>query len=340
MALNTDATSASAQLKASTLVNSSTQESAINTQAVFTYLQGLQARIVEALEMVDGKTFLHDSWQRPEGGGGTSCLLEEGNVFERAGVGFSHVIGNKLPPSASAAHPEAAGRAWEAMGVSLVFHPRNPYVPTVHMNVRFFVAKAPKNPDSTNTDEKNAADIWWFGGGMDLTPYYGFEEDAVHFHRSNKTALEAFDPAYYPKFKKECDEYFYLKHRKEPRGIGGIFFDDFNALGFEKSFEMLRAVGDSFLGAYLPIVQRRKDTAYSERERDFQAYRRGRYVEFNLVYDRGTLFGLQSNGRTESILLSMPPIVKWRYDWKPEVNSPEAKLYTNFLIDKDWVSIT
>ena len=340
MVLNTDATSASAQLKASTLVNSSTQESTINTQAVFTYLQGLQARIVEALEMVDGKTFLHDSWQRPEGGGGTSCLLEEGNVFERAGVGFSHVIGNKLPPSASAAHPEAAGRAWEAMGVSLVFHPRNPYVPTVHMNVRFFVAKAPKNPDSTNTDEKNAADIWWFGGGMDLTPYYGFEEDAVHFHRSNKTALEAFDPAYYPKFKKECDEYFYLKHRKEPRGIGGIFFDDFNALGFEKSFEMLRAVGDSFLGAYLPIVQRRKDTAYSERERDFQAYRRGRYVEFNLVYDRGTLFGLQSNGRTESILLSMPPIVKWRYDWKPEVNSPEAKLYTNFLIDKDWVSIT
>ncbi|MEI8118319.1 MAG: oxygen-dependent coproporphyrinogen oxidase [Methylophilaceae bacterium] len=312
----------------------------MNTQAVFTYLQGLQARIVEALEMVDGKTFLHDSWQRPEGGGGTSCLLEEGNVFERAGVGFSHVIGNKLPPSASAAHPEAAGRAWEAMGVSLVFHPRNPYVPTVHMNVRFFVAKAPKNPDSTNTDEKNAADIWWFGGGMDLTPYYGFEEDAVHFHRSNKTALEAFDPAYYPKFKKECDEYFYLKHRKEPRGIGGIFFDDFNALGFEKSFEMLRAVGDSFLGAYLPIVQRRKDTAYSERERDFQAYRRGRYVEFNLVYDRGTLFGLQSNGRTESILLSMPPIVKWRYDWKPEVNSPEAKLYTDFLIDKDWVSIT
>ena len=340
MALNTDATSASAQLKASTLVISSTQVSAINTHAVFTYLQGLQARIVEALEMVDGKTFLHDSWQRPEGGGGTSCLLEEGNVFERAGVGFSHVIGSKLPPSASAAHPEAAGRAWEAMGVSLVFHPRNPYVPTVHMNVRFFVAKAPNNPDSTNTDEKNTADIWWFGGGMDLTPYYGFEEDAVHFHRSNKTALEAFDPAYYPKFKKECDEYFYLKHRKEPRGIGGIFFDDFNALGFEKSFEMLRAVGDSFLGAYLPIVQRRKDTAYSERERDFQAYRRGRYVEFNLVYDRGTLFGLQSNGRTESILLSMPPIVKWRYDWKPEANSPEAKLYTDFLIDKDWVSIT
>jgi coproporphyrinogen III oxidase len=293
-------------------------------------LQGLQSRIVEALELVDGKTFLHDSWNRPEGGGGTSCLLEEGNVFERAGVGFSHVLGSKLPPSASAAHPEAAGRAWEAMGVSLVFHPRNPYVPTVHMNVRFFVAKAPNSAE---------ADIWWFGGGMDLTPYYGFEEDAEHFHRTNKTALDAFDAAYYPKFKKECDEYFYLKHRKEPRGIGGIFFDDFNELGFEKSFEMQRAVGDSFLNAYLPIVQRRKDTPYAERERDFQAYRRGRYVEFNLVYDRGTLFGLQSNGRTESILLSMPPIVKWRYDWKPDAGSPEAKLYTDFLIDKDWLSI-
>jgi coproporphyrinogen III oxidase len=302
----------------------------MDTQSVLNYLQNLQAKIVEALELVDGKNFLQDSWQRPEGGGGTSCLLEEGNVFERAGVGFSHVLGSKLPPSASAAHPEAAGRAWEAMGVSLVFHPRNPYVPTVHMNVRFFVAK------SQNSAE---ADIWWFGGGMDLTPYYGFEEDAVHFHRTNKTALDAFNPAYYPKFKKECDEYFYLKHRKEPRGIGGIFFDDFNELGFEKSFEMQRAVGDSFLNAYLPIVQRRKDMLYGERERDFQAYRRGRYVEFNLVYDRGTLFGLQSNGRTESILLSMPPIVKWRYDWKPEVNSPESKLYTDFLIDKNWLAI-
>ena len=300
----------------------------MNTQAVLDYLQNLQAKIVEAIELVDGKNFLQDSWQRPEGGGGTSCLLEEGNVFERAGVGFSHVMGNKLPPSASAAHPEAAGRPWEAMGVSLVFHPRNPYIPTVHMNVRFFVAKAQNKAD---------ADIWWFGGGMDLTPYYGFEEDAVHFHRTNKTALDAYNPAYYPKFKKECDAYFYLKHRKEPRGIGGIFFDDFNELGFERSFEMIRAVGDSFLNAYLPIVQRRKDTPYSERERDFQAYRRGRYVEFNLVYDRGTLFGLQSNGRTESILLSMPPIVKWRYDWKPENGSAEAKLYTDFLIHRDWL---
>ena len=301
---------------------------AIDSQAVLKYLQGLQSRIIEALELVDGKTFLHDSWNRPEGGGGNSCMLEGGHVFERAGVGFSHVLGNKLPPAATIAHPEASGRAWEAMGVSLVMHPRNPYVPTVHMNIRFFVAKA--------TSETNQ-DIWWFGGGMDLTPYYGFEEDCEHFHRTNKTALDAFNPAYYPAFKKHCDEYFYLKHRKEPRGIGGIFFDDFNELGFEQSFALQRAVGDSFLQAYLPILQRRKDTPYGEKERDFQAYRRGRYVEFNLVFDRGTLFGLQSNGRTESILMSMPPIVKWRYDWKPENGSAEAKLYTDFLIDRNWI---
>ena len=351
----------------------------MNTQAVLNYLQNLQSQIVEALELVDGKRFLHDSWNRLEGGGGTSCLLEEGNVFERAGIGFSHVLGNKLPPAATVAHPEAAGRSWEAMGVSLVLHPRNPYVPTVPMNIRFFVAKAPQNSahdiaslnlrasqggesenaqtaqevrqaleNETNTNEnhtnraavKTAEDIWWFGGGMDLTPYYGFEEDCVHFHRTNKTALDAFDKSYYPKFKKHCDEYFYLKHRKEPRGIGGIFFDDFNELGFERSFELQRAVGDSFLNAYLPILQRRKDTPYSEQERDFQAYRRGRYVEFNLVFDRGTLFGLQSNGRTESILMSMPPIVKWRYDWKPEAGSAEAKLYSDFLIDKDWLAST
>ena len=302
----------------------------INPYAVFEYLQGLQGRIVEAIELADGKSFLHDSWQRPEGGGGTSCMLEEGNIFERAGIGFSHVKGNKLPPAATAAHPEAAGRAWEAMGVSLVFHPRNPYIPTVHMNVRFFVARA------QNADEK---DIWWFGGGMDLTPYYGFEEDAVHFHRTCRDALAPFGADLYPSFKKECDEYFFLKHRGEPRGIGGVFFDDFNKLGFENSFAMLKAVGDGFINAYLPIVQRRKDIAYGERERDFQAYRRGRYVEFNLVFDRGTLFGLQSNGRTESILLSMPPIVKWRYDWKPETGSPEAKLYTDFLIGKNWLNI-
>jgi coproporphyrinogen III oxidase len=300
----------------------------IQPQAVYDFLQGLQARIVEAIELVDGKNFLQDSWQRPEGGGGNSCLLEGGNVFERAGVGFSHVLGNKLPPAASVAHPEAAGRPWEAMGVSLVFHPHNPYVPTVHMNVRFFVAKA---------QQPGEQDIWWFGGGMDLTPYYGFEDDCIHFHRVNKEALAPFGADYYRHFKKECDTYFYLKHRKEPRGIGGIFFDDFSALGFEKSFALQRAVGDAFINAYLPIVQRRKETPYGERERDFQAYRRGRYVEFNLIFDRGTIFGLQSNGRTESILLSMPPIVKWRYDWKPEANSAEAKLYSDFLIEKDWV---
>lgn len=299
----------------------------MNPNAVLEYLQGLQNRIVEALELVDGKNFLHDSWQRAEGGGGTSCLLEDGNVFERAGVGFSHVLGNKLPPSASVAHPEAAGRSWQAMGVSLVLHPRNPYAPTVHMNIRFFVA-----------EKEGEAPLWWFGGGMDLTPYYGFEEDAVHFHRTCRDALAPFDTSYYPQFKQACDAYFYLQHRKEPRGIGGIFFDDFNALGFERSFAMLKSVGEAFLNAYLPILQRRKDTPYGERERDFQAYRRGRYVEFNLVYDRGTLFGLQSNGRTESILMSMPPIVKWRYDWKPAEGSLEAKLYSDFLTARDWLA--
>ena len=321
----------------------------MNSQAVLNYLQDLQNRIVEALELVDGKRFLHDSWQRSEGGGGTSCLLEDGNVFERAGVGFSHVMGNKLPPSASVAHPEAAGRSWEAMGVSLVLHPRNPYVPTVHMNVRFFVAKAPAEMPSARLQGANDSHagaaletqpIWWFGGGMDLTPYYGFEDDAVHFHRTCRDALTPFGADYYPRFKQACDRYFHLKHRKEPRGIGGIFFDDFNELGFERSFALQRNVGDAFLQAYLPIVQRRKDTPYGERERDFQAYRRGRYVEFNLVYDRGTLFGLQSNGRTESILMSMPPVVTWRYDWKPADNTPEARLYSDFLIDRDWLAAT
>jgi coproporphyrinogen III oxidase len=306
-------------------------EKTTNSNAVYEYLQGLQSRIVESVELIDDKNFLNDSWQRPEGGGGTSCMLEEGNVFERAGVGFSHVKGNKLPPAATTAHPEAAGRTWEAMGVSLVFHPRNPYIPTVHMNVRFFVAKAQPGKDEQ--------DIWWFGGGMDLTPYYGFEEDAIHFHRTCRDALAPYGQDLYPNFKQHCDEYFHLKHRNEPRGIGGIFFDDFNKLGFEQSFAMLKAVGDAFNSAYLPIVQRRKDLAFGEQERDFQAYRRGRYVEFNLVFDRGTLFGLQSNGRTESILLSMPPIVKWRYDWKPEAGSAEAKLYTDFLIDKNWLGL-
>jgi coproporphyrinogen III oxidase len=298
--------------------------------AVKSYLLDLQSSIIAALEQVDGKSFVADQWERPAGagsitGGGISRILEDGNVLERGGVGFSHVSGKNLPPSAAANRPELAGRSWEAMGVSLVLHPRNPYAPTVHMNVRFFMATA-----------EGQEPVWWFGGGMDLTPYYGFEEDAQHFHRSCRAALVPFGDDLYPHFKKWCDDYFYLKHRQEPRGIGGIFFDDFHTLGFERSFAMMKSVGDHFLDAYLPILQRRKDLAYGERERDFQAYRRGRYVEFNLVLDRGTLFGLQSGGRTESILMSMPPLVKWRYSWAPEAGSPEAKLYSNFLIPRDW----
>jgi coproporphyrinogen III oxidase len=300
-------------------------------QQVKTYLLDLQSRIVAVLEEIDGKPFLRDEWQRPEGaspiaGGGLSSIIEEGNVLERGGVAFSHVSGQNLPPSAAANRPEIAGRTWEAMGVSLVLHPRNPYAPTVHMNVRFF-----------NTTEEGKEPVWWFGGGMDLTPYYGFEEDVVHFHQVCKNALAPFGEELHPRFKKWCDDYFYLKHRKEPRGTGGIFFDDFNALGFEQSFSMMQHVGNGFLDAYLPILRRRKDMTYGEHERDFQAYRRGRYVEFNLVFDRGTLFGLQSGGRTESILLSMPPIVKWRYNWTPEAGSPEARLYSDFLVHKDWV---
>jgi coproporphyrinogen III oxidase len=299
----------------------------MDTRLIIDYLTGLQQRIVEALELVDGKNFLHDSWQRPEGGGGVSCVIEEGNVFERGGVNFSHVTGDRLPPSASASRLELAGRGFEAAGVSLVLHPRNPYAPTVHMNVRCFIATKPGEEP-----------VWWFGGGMDLTPYYGFDEDAIHFHRTCKQALDPYGADLYPRFKRWCDEYFYLKHRKEPRGVGGIFFDDYNAAGFEQSFAMMKSVGDNFLNAYLPILQRRKDSAYGERERDFQAYRRGRYVEFNLVFDRGTLFGLQSGGRTESILMSLPPIVKWRYDWRPEAGSAEARLYSDYLIGKDWLA--
>jgi coproporphyrinogen III oxidase len=295
--------------------------------AVRTWLLSLQERIVSAIEAVDGGQFIRDSWERPEGGGGISRLIEEGNVLERGGVGFSHVKGMSLPPSAAANRPEVAGHPWEAMGVSLVFHPRNPYAPTVHMNVRFF----------TTTGEGNQR-VWWFGGGMDLTPYYGFEEDAQHFHQTCRNALDPFGADLHPRFKQWCDEYFYLKHRKEARGVGGIFFDDFHAAGFEQSFAMTQSVGDHLIDAYLPILKRRKDIAYGERERDFQAYRRGRYVEFNLVFDRGTLFGLQSGGRTESILMSMPPIVKWRYDWQPEAGSPEAKLYTDFLPHRDWLA--
>ena len=298
----------------------------INSNIVYEYFNNLQINIVETLQLVDGKNFINDSWQRKEGGGGTSCILKNGNVFERAGVGFSHVLGDKLPHSASVAHPEAADRKWEAMGLSLVLHPKNPYAPTVHMNVRFFIAK-----------KEGLEDIWWFGGGMELTPYYGFDEDAIHFHQTLKTMLDIYDKKLYSEFKKNCDEYFYLKHRNEPRGIGGIFYDDFNQLGFDKSFNLNESVGDVFLNAYLPILQRRKNTYYTEKERDFQLYRRGRYVEFNLIFDRGTLFGLQSNGRTESILMSMPPMVQWKYDWKPESGSKEEKLYTYFLTNKDWL---
>lgn len=297
-----------------------------DANSVKDYLLGLQASIVAAMEEVDGCRFITDSWERPEGGGGISRVIEEGNVFERGGVNFSHVMGKNLPPSAAASRPELAGRRWEAMGVSLVLHPRNPYAPTVHMNVRFFTTYA-----------EGQDPVWWFGGGMDLTPYYGFEEDAKHFHQTCKDALTPFGADLHPRFKKWCDEYFYLKHRKEARGVGGIFFDDFNEQSFEQSFAMTKSVGDGFVKAYRPILERRKDMTYGETERDFQAYRRGRYVEFNLVFDRGTLFGLQSGGRTESILMSMPPIVKWRYDWKPEAGSAEAKLATDFLVHKEWV---
>ncbi|MSQ60213.1 MAG: oxygen-dependent coproporphyrinogen oxidase [Betaproteobacteria bacterium] len=299
----------------------------MNTEAVRCFLLELQQNIVKKLEELDGKQFRRDGWERTEGGGGLSCLLEEGNLFERAGVSFSHVLGAALPPSASASRPELAGRGFQAMGVSLVLHPRNPYVPTAHMNVRHFLA------------EKAGADpVWWFGGGMDLTPYYAFAEDAVHFHRTCKAALDPFGEHYHPRFKKWCDEYLYLKHRKEPRGIGGIFFDDLADQDFGFSFALMSNVGKNFLTGYAPIVACRRDIAYGERERDFQAYRRGRYVEFNLVFDRGTLFGLQSQGRTESILMSLPPIVKWRYDWHPEPGSAEARLYTDFLVARDWVS--
>jgi coproporphyrinogen III oxidase len=290
------------------------------------YLTGLQDRIVGRLEAIDGNPFRRDAWTRPEGGGGISCLIEDGSVFERGGVNFSHVTGKALPASATAARRDLAGRSFQAMGVSLVLHPRNPYVPTVHMNVRFFVAeKAGTEP------------VTWFGGGMDLTPYYGFEEDAVHFHRTCREALQPFGAQTHARFKKWCDEYFYLKHRREPRGIGGIFFDDLSEPDFDTCFALVRSVGDHLVDAYAPIVERRRNLPFGEPERDFQAYRRGRYVEFNLVYDRGTLFGLQSGGRTESILMSLPPVVKWRYDWKPDAGTPEARLYTDFLTARDWV---
>jgi coproporphyrinogen III oxidase len=305
---------------------------ASGTQDVRAYLLALQERIVSTMASVGGGgEFMADHWTREPGGPlqgeGLSRLMEEGPLLERGGVGFSHVLGKTLPPSATQHRPELAGAPFEAMGMSLVFHPRNPYVPTVHMNVRMLAAHPAEGPSVT-----------WFGGGLDLTPYYGFEEDARHFHATCRDALAPFGDDRYPRYKQWCDEYFFLKHRGEARGIGGIFYDDVSELGLEGGFAMMRSVGDSFLKAYLPIVQRRQDMAYGERERDFQCYRRGRYVEFNLVFDRGTLFGLQSGGRTESILMSMPPLVKWRYDWKPQAGSPEAKLYTDFLPRRDWLA--
>ncbi|MFN3415210.1 MAG: oxygen-dependent coproporphyrinogen oxidase [Caldimonas sp.] len=301
----------------------------MNTEDVRHYLLGLQDRIIQALEAADGHAFVRDAWTRPAGerlqGDGLTRLVEEGGLFERGGCNFSHVRGPRLPPSATQHRPELAGAPFEALGVSLVLHPRNPYVPTVHMNVRMLAALP-----------EGAEPVTWFGGGMDLTPYYGFEEDAVHFHRACRDALAPFGEDKYPRFKRWCDDYFFLKHRNEPRGIGGIFYDDFNEGGFEAGFAMTRAVGDAFLGAYLPIVERRRGQPYGQRERDFQAYRRGRYVEFNLVWDRGTHFGLQSGGRTESILMSMPPLAQWRYRWTPEPGTPEARLYSDFLVPRDW----
>jgi coproporphyrinogen III oxidase len=298
----------------------------MDIEAARRWFLSLQDSIVAGLEAIDGKPFRRDEWTRPEGGGGVSRLIEDGDVLERGGVNFSDVRGSRLPPSATASRPELVGRSWEAMGVSLVLHPWNPCAPTVHLNVRMFVAQ-----------KQGAEPVWWFGGGMDLTPYYGFEEDAVHFHRTCRDALAPFGTDLHAKYKRWCDDYFYLKHRREPRGVGGIFYDDLAEGGFERCFALTRAVGEHFLPAYGPILLRRKDLPYGERERDFQCYRRGRYVEFNLVWDRGTLFGLQSNGRTEAILMSLPPLVKWRYDWKPAPGSPEERLYTDFLVPRNWV---
>ncbi len=306
-----------------------------SVDAVRRYFIDLQGRIVQAIEALDGQArFLHDDWSRPPGealqGEGRTRVLSGGGVFEQAGINFSHVRGTRLPPSATAHRPELAGRPFEALGVSLVIHPRNPYVPTAHANVRFFIA----HPSAAAEGEEP---LWWFGGGFDLTPYYGFDEDCVHWHATAKAACEPFGAEVYPRYKKWCDEYFFIKHRNEPRGIGGLFFDDLVQGGFAPSFAFTRSVGDHFLPAYLPIVERRKDTPFGERERDFQLYRRGRYVEFNLVYDRGTLFGLQSGGRTESILMSLPPQVQWRYNWSPEPGTAEARLYEHFLQPRDWV---
>lgn len=299
----------------------------INIDAVKTYLLQLQHGICAALAQADGGAgFAEDSWERPEGGGGRSRVIEDGKIFEKAGVNFSHVAGKELPASATAQRPELAGRSFQAMGVSLVIHPHNPYVPTSHANVRFFVA-----------EQQGEEPVWWCGGGYDLTPYYAFEEDVVHWHRTAHAACKPFGDHLYTKYKRWCDDYFFLKHRNEPRGVGGLFFDDLNAMGFDTCFAFLRSVGDSYIPAYLPIVHKRKAMEYGERERQFQLYRRGRYVEFNLVYDRGTIFGLQTGGRTESILMSLPPLVRWRYDWHPEAGSSEAELYEKYLKPREWL---
>lgn len=303
--------------------------SQVDIDAVKQYLLSLQDDICRQLEAEDGQAcFVEDAWERPAGGGGRTRVIADGAIFEQGGVNFSHVFGDKLPPSATAQRPELAGRSFQAMGVSLVIHPRNPWVPTSHANVRFFIA------------EKEGEDpVWWFGGGFDLTPYYGFEEDCVAWHQTAKAACDPFGEEVYPRYKQWCDEYFFLKHRDEPRGVGGLFFDDLNEWGFEKTFAFMRSVGDNYIKAYRPIVQQRKGMEFTETQRDFQLYRRGRYVEFNLVYDRGTLFGLQSGGRTESILMSLPPLVKWRYSWEPQAGSAEAKLYTDFLRPRDWLGL-
>ena len=300
---------------------------AIDVDEIKDYLLELQDRICSALEEMDGTArFKEDLWQRDAGGGGRTRVLSGGGVFEQGGVNFSHVFGGEMPAAATAHRPELAGRSFQAMGVSLVVHPLNPYVPTSHMNVRFFIA-----------EKENAEPVWWFGGGFDLTPYYGFEDDAAHWHRTARAACRDFGDDVYPRLKKWCDDYFYLRHRRECRGIGGLFFDDLNEWGFDRCFTFMRSVGDHYLDAYLPIADRRKDAPYGDREIDFQLYRRGRYVEFNLVYDRGTLFGLQSGGRTESILMSLPPRVIWRYNWRPEPGSEEARLYEEFLKPRDWL---
>ncbi|WP_349431545.1 oxygen-dependent coproporphyrinogen oxidase [Methylomarinum sp. Ch1-1] len=291
------------------------------------FLLDLQDRVCQALEGEETEThFIEDNWERNEGGGGRTRVLSGGRIIEQGGVNFSHVFGDKLPASATAARPELANRQFQAMGVSLVIHPRNPYVPTSHANVRFFVAEKPGEEP-----------IWWFGGGFDLTPFYPFEEDVIHWHETARKACEPFGPDVYPRYKKWCDDYFYLKHRDETRGVGGLFFDDLNEWGFERCFAFMQSVGNHYIDAYLPIMKKRQDTPYSDKERDFQLYRRGRYVEFNLVYDRGTLFGLQSGGRTESILMSMPPVAHWKYNWRPDPGSAESVLYEQYLKPRDWL---